>query len=552
LALRSGRANFLEKPVEIALSRTDGVKVIVQQVSFSIKTSLGYRLGSINRDVTLLKQVEEELKKSEEKYRRLVEVSPIATWIAKDDIITYVNPAALQVLGATDPNEIVGRPAFDFIHPDYHAVVKTRISQMRTEGRVATLLEEKYLRLDGSVVDVEVVATPFISTGGAIIQVFFQDITSRKQAEKALRESEARHRALVESQIDLVSRYLPDATLTFVNDAYCKFYGKTREELIGQSYLFMIAPEFREQVASEARKLAEAKGMVTGEYVNYRYDGEKRWIQWVVKCITDESGRAIELQAVGRDITQLKQAEAERERLIAELESKNAELERFTYTVSHDLKAPLITMRGFLGFIEKDAQSGNMERIHGDIQRISAATDKMQRLLNELLELSRIGRLMNSPQNIPFKDLVQDGVNLLDQRLRERNIRVIVREDLPVVACDLQRLSEVIQNLLDNAIKFMGEQTDPVIEIGSCGEEKNMQVLYVQDNGIGIAPEHHERVFGLFNKLDPKVDGTGVGLTIVKRIIEVHGGRIWVESEPGRGTTFYFTLPHERVLQAEK
>jgi signal transduction histidine kinase len=250
----------------------------------------------------------------------------------------------------------------------------------------------------------------------------------------------------------------------------------------------------------------------------------------------------IELQAVGRDITQLKQVEAEREKLIAELEEKNKELESFTYTVSHDLKAPLVTIRGFLGFMEQDARSGNLNRMKEDVERIVAATDKMQRLLDELLELSRIGRLMNLPAKIVFGDLVQDAVKLMEGRLRERNAEVKIQDDLPVVFGDSQRLLEVIQNLLDNAVKFSSEQSKPVIEIGCRGEENGVPILYIRDNGIGIAPEHHERIFGLFNKLNPSAEGTGVGLAIVKRIVEVHGGRIWVESEEGKGATFYFTL----------
>jgi signal transduction histidine kinase len=248
------------------------------------------------------------------------------------------------------------------------------------------------------------------------------------------------------------------------------------------------------------------------------------------------------IQVFFQDITKRKLNEAERESLIASLEAQNAELERFTYTVSHDLKAPLITIRGFLGYIEQDVRSGNMNRLEGDIQRISAATDKMHRLLNELLELSRIGRLTNPSENIAFGDLIREVTKLLEERLRQRNIEVKIQEDLPVVRGDSQRLLEVVQNLLDNAIKFMGEQTSPIIEIGTQGEENDMPIFYIRDNGIGIAPEHHDRIFGLFNKLDPRAEGTGVGLAIVKRIVEVHGGRIWVESEPEKGTTFYFTF----------
>ncbi|RPJ23726.1 MAG: PAS domain S-box protein, partial [Chloroflexi bacterium] len=266
----------------------------------------------------------------------------------------------------------------------------------------------------------------------------------------------------------------------------------------------------------------------------------------------DENRRLSGYRGIDRDITERKLNEAERETLIANLETKNAELERFTYTVSHDLKAPLITIRGFLGYIEQDVLSGDVERLKGDIQRIIAATDKLQRLLNELLELSRIGRLMNPPENVLLPNLIQEVIKLMEGHFGERNVEVRVQEDLPVLFGDSQRLSEVIQNLLDNAVKFMGEQTKPVIEVGTRGEENGMPVLYVRDNGMGIAPEHHERIFGLFNKLNPNIEGTGVGLAIVKRIVEVHGGRIWVESEPCKGTTFYFTFPKERKPEAGK
>ncbi|MCI0554995.1 MAG: ATP-binding protein, partial [Anaerolineae bacterium] len=232
-----------------------------------------------------------------------------------------------------------------------------------------------------------------------------------------------------------------------------------------------------------------------------------------------------------------------RKQLIAELESKNAELERFTYTVSHDLKSPLFTIRGFLGYLEKDALSGNQERLKSDIQRINDATEKMQRLLNELLELSRIGRLMNESQAVSFGELAHEVLELVQGRIMERGITVHIQNDLPTVFGDRQRLAEVLQNLMDNAAKFMGNQKEPRIEIGQRGEADGMPVLYVRDNGMGIQTEHHERIFGLFNKLDIKSDGTGIGLSIVKRIVEVHGGRIWVQSEVGKGTTFFFTLP---------
>ena len=242
---------------------------------------------------------------------------------------------------------------------------------------------------------------------------------------------------------------------------------------------------------------------------------------------------------------------AARKALILELENKNAELERFTYTVSHDLKSPLFTIRGFLGYLEQDALAGDHERLKTDIRRITDATDKMQRLLNELLELSRIGRLMNAPSSLSFGELASEALELVYGRIAERGIAVHIEPDLPSVYGDRPRLVEVLQNLLDNAAKFMADQPEPCIHIGMQRSEQGQPIFYVRDNGMGISPEHHERVFDLFNKLDPHTDGTGIGLALVRRIIEVHGGRIWVESEAGKGATFFFTLPLSAQPDAE-
>lgn len=230
------------------------------------------------------------------------------------------------------------------------------------------------------------------------------------------------------------------------------------------------------------------------------------------------------------------------EKLIVQLKSTNSELESFTYTVSHDLKAPLITINGFLKFLEKDALAGNAERVKADISRVVEATSKMQRLLNELLDLSRIGRMMNSPVSVSFNSIVYEAVDLVSGRLTERGVTLVVEENMPIIKGDHTRLVQVVQNLIDNAVKFMGGQIKPIIEVGYENAELGIPIFFVRDNGMGIPLEYHERIFGIFNKLNPDVEGTGIGLSLVKKIIEAHGGRIWVESEAGKGSTFYFTL----------
>lgn len=229
------------------------------------------------------------------------------------------------------------------------------------------------------------------------------------------------------------------------------------------------------------------------------------------------------------------------ERLIRELEAKNEELERFAYTASHDLKSPLITIRGFLGYLEQDARSGNFDRLNADIQRISDAADKMQKLLGELLELSRVGRVASEKQDTPFDAIVAEALKRVEGQLEARKVQVRVGGGFPVVNIDRERMVEVVQNLVDNAVKFMGGQPEPVIEIG-FHEQDGRPVFHVRDNGIGIKKDFHKRIFGLFDKLNPDTEGVGVGLALVKRIVEVHGGSIWVDSEEGRGATFYFTL----------
>ncbi|NWG05735.1 MAG: GAF domain-containing sensor histidine kinase [Chloroflexi bacterium] len=234
----------------------------------------------------------------------------------------------------------------------------------------------------------------------------------------------------------------------------------------------------------------------------------------------------------------------QRKRLIEELEAKNAELERFSYTVSHDLRAPLVTIRGFLGYLERNARLGNMNSFERDLRRIESATDRMDDLLKGLLELSRIGRLINAPGKVSFRALAEEAAEIVHGQLEARRVTLRIQPDLPIVYGDRARLVEALQNLIENAIKYMGDQKKPLIEIGMNGRDNvDAPIFFVRDNGVGIAPEYHERIFRLFDKLDVSTDGTGIGLALVKRIIEFHGGRIWVESEAGVGSTFLFTLP---------
>lgn len=198
--------------------------------------------------------------------------------------------------------------------------------------------------------------------------------------------------------------------------------------------------------------------------------------------------------------------------------------------------------------LQEDIAKGKAEAIKDDTARIANATDTMARLLDELLELAKIGRVVNASEEMPLKDLVEEALELTRELIIRGGVRVEVAPELPVVLGDHLRLVEVLQNLIENAVKYMGDQPHPRINIGGQLCDENT-VCYVRDNGIGIDPRYRGKVFELFHQLDQRMEGSGIGLTLVKRIIEVHGGRIWVESRGvGHGTTVYFSLPREDEL----
>jgi PAS domain S-box-containing protein len=375
------------------------------------------------------------------------------------------------------------------------------------------------------------------------------ELKERQRVETVLREErEKLSIALQAAKMGTWNWDIETGTVSW-SDTIEALFGMGNGEFDGKydTYLSLIHPE---DLPNLQQAIGQALAIPDYHYVvEHRLiwqNGEIRWLEGRGKVYRNVEGRPIRMAGTVVDITDRKQGEAERERLIHELAAKNTELEQFTYTVSHDLKAPIITIKGFLGFLEQDATAGNQVRLHKDMERINGAVDKMHHLLNDLLELSRIGRMVNASEPVAFAPLVNEALELLHGRLQTGAPQIKIDKDLPVVQGDRRRLLEVVQNLIDNAVKFASHQPVPVIEIGTRGFENEMPIFFVRDNGIGIAPEHHERIFGLFNKLDPLAEGTGVGLAIVKRIIEFHGGRIWVESEKGKGATFLFTLPQNQ------
>jgi signal transduction histidine kinase len=277
---------------------------------------------------------------------------------------------------------------------------------------------------------------------------------------------------------------------------------------------------------------------------NHMLNRVQNWHQELeaeVNVRTDQLSTANE--GLKSEISERRRAEKEREKLVAQLEAKNVELEQFTYTVSHDLKSPLITIEGFLGLAKEAVARGDLEAFHTHTATITRAVRKMDRLLSELLHLSMSGQATNPLEELDLGEIVGAAVESVAGKIHQSRTRVEVASNLPRVCGDRLRLQEVFQNLIENGVKYIGDQPEPRIEIG-VEPDGDEPIIFVRDNGMGIEPQYRERVFGLFEQLDSRMEGTGVGLALVKRIVEVHGGRIWVESAgPGKGSTFCLTLP---------
>ena len=383
--------------------------------------------------------------------------------------------------------------------------------------------------------------------GLALVSIVHRDRLERdRQAE--IRDSEARLRGALEAAHMATWEWDPRTDVVRWSEGAEGVLGVPAGSAPATTAAFLDAVDAEDR--ARVRETIEAALAGESDLSSIRHrvwdrDGRIRWLELHGRVDRDPQGRPVRTRGTVLDVTDRQRFEAERESLIRELQAKNDELERFTYTVSHDLKSPLITIRGFLGLVEKDVAEGRRDRLREDVGRMTSATDTMQHLLDELLRLSRIGRIVNPSERVSFAAIVGEAADLVRAHLDERGVRLQVDGDLPEVHGDRLRLVEVVQNLLENAARFAGDEPSPVVTVGCRpAPAGSMPVLFVRDEGIGIDPRFHEKVFGLFEKLDPRAEGSGVGLALVKRVVEVHGGRVWIESEGrGRGTTVCFTLP---------
>jgi len=378
-----------------------------------------------------------------------------------------------------------------------------------------------------------------------------EEIAERKKIEIALRASEEKHRVLIENMNEAVYYMsIPDGNYIYLSKKIGAVFGYKMENFTNKILLIkdIIHPEFLDYFYVEWNNLIN--GIVSPSYTYKIIDseGKERWIHQNNAGIYGEDGKITGIIGCCENITDQVKAQEERESLINKLEEQNEELERFTYTVSHDLKSPLTTVQGFVNLLKNEIGKNCYGNSIQYLERISNSTNKMYNMLCELLEFSRLGRVNNKKTTFNFRDLIAEVIDTLSIEIRDNKPNFIIDQEFPDICADRIRITEVMVNLIENAIKFTSNNSQPEIEIGNRKNDHET-IFFVRDNGIGIDQKYKTKIFELFSKLDPSTCGNGVGLSIVKRIVELNGGRIWIESELNRGTTFFFTLPASEMKE---
>ena len=506
-------------------------------------------IGTIS-DVTEQVEARLALKSSEELYNSLVETAHDLIWRCDSQgRYIYVNKAWEEALGFTVA-EIKGKKFTDFMDSEQAGRDTETFAKIISEEGHVYGYETSHRRKDGTAANLVFNALAVKDSAGNVTgtQGTAQDITLRKKAEEKLVESERKLRSLVDGMAEGVAMHeyiFKDGTpvdyrIVDVNKSYEKILSVDKKKITGKTS-------------------AEAYGTGEPPYMKEFLKPYETGAHYIFETYFQPMDRYFSISVapwgdkgfatIFSDITSRKKSEEERESMIRELEAKNAEMESFLYTVSHDLKTPLVTVSGFSSLLELKLEGRLGEEEREFLGLIKTSVSSMNGLLDGVLTVSRAGRLISTEKNVRMSEVIKDAIKVSNGVLKSRGavIRVVQAKGAPldpVFEGDRKKLSEVFQNLITNGVKFVPENVKPEIEIVIEQDASGGTPVYcVKDNGIGIEPKYLSKVFGLFERLDDSVEGTGIGLAIVKRIIELHGGRVWAESEgKGKGSVFKFKI----------
>jgi PAS domain S-box-containing protein len=521
-------------------------------------------------DINEAKRAEEALRESKERLdlAMFVNNDGIFDWdIAKDEVFF---DERYYTMAGYEPDEFPG--TFDEwtrrVHPDDFAKVKQKLNAYLA-GEISKYDQEfRFRRKDGQWMWIRArVKIIERSDSGAPLRMLgtHTDITDRKRAEERLRDSEKRSLAWLENSptcmkivdLDLNLQYMSRAGIDAlkIDDV---------SELYGKPYPFYFYPEsFRNAMSKNLQKAKETGEVITQEAPVVDVEGGELWFHSTIVPVKNDEGRIEYIIVVSTDTTERKRAEQQREGLLKTLAAKNEELQSIVYVASHDLKSPLVNIQGFSGelaiaceqietVLHGDKMPAEMQQklvtvLDEDIPQclsfISSSTTKMQSLLQGLLEVSRVGTAAFNTAAINMNEMMDMIVTGMQFQITSGDVDVTV-DDLPDCLGDTRRVNQVFTNIVNNAVNYLDPNRKGVIHISGKSED-GYSIYCVEDNGIGIALAHQPKIFELFHRLNPEdsVKGDGLGLTIVRRIIDRLGGKIWIESEPGKGSRFFISLP---------
>lgn len=518
------------------------------------------RVVVAHENITERKQIEEALRQSERQYRILFEDNPHPMWVYDLKTLAFlaVNDAAIRHYGYSRV-EFLGMTIRD-IRPaeDIPALLEHvhRAPAGSSQPKVW-----RHRKKDQSIIAVEITTHTLRLPGERAKLVLALDVTERIQAEAELRTAQERIAGIISSAMDAIITVDAQQRVVLFNNAAELMFGYDAQEILGKPLDCIIPERFRrvhrEHVPAFGLTHVTKRRMgALGAIFGMRSDGEEFPIEASISQVVAGGQRLYTV--ILRDITERRQAEAqirqfneELEQRVAQrteqLEAANRELESFSYSVSHDLRAPLRAVAGFSRILREEYEPDLPPEAQQYLHRVQENAQQMGRLIDDLLAFSRLGRQSLNRQPVVPADLVRTVLAELQDELADRQVELVIGA-LPVCQGDHALLKQVFVNLLTNALKFTRQRKKARIEVG-CLENaaEGAPVYYVKDNGVGFDMQYVHKLFGVFQRLHraEEYEGTGVGLATVQRIILRHGGRIWAEANPGRGATFYFTLGKE-------
>ncbi|MCK5214624.1 MAG: PAS domain S-box protein [Candidatus Omnitrophica bacterium] len=489
---------------------------------------------------------EKAVQESEEKFRSMSATAQDAIIMFDEEgKVSYWNKAAQRIFGYTE-EEIQGQKFYEYISPKrlqekYKKLYNQFKSSAEGVGESGGILELQALRKGGKEFPIEIsVASIRIKSVWNTIAIA-RDISERKKTQERLN---LQGRAL-ESAANIILITDVNGNIQWGNPAFSEVTGYPLQEAVGQNPRFLKSGRHAKGFYKKLWEMILAGKVWSGELTNRRKDGSYYYEDLVITPVSDERGEIISFIGIGQDVTVRKQAEEQLVRQKEDLEKINFELDSFVYTVSHDLRAPLRGISSFASFLEEDYKEKIDEEGMDYLLEIRKGAQRLSKLIEDLLALSRIAKIRNPYEDIPVKQIIEQVISRIQHDIDETHAQIVIQNELPVICCDRVKMAELFVNFINNAIKFSSkvEGQNPRVEIGYADRQDHHE-FFVKDNGIGIASEYHDKIFGVFKRLhlDSDFEGTGVGLSIVQRIVEEHKGKVWIDSQLGKGATFYFTI----------